>query len=91
MELYFGMFMPLVLSQPSGYILLPDFAVATGLHIILLAYLLAFSIGGLGNFYNHVKIFEIWLRRIVAVLFIFTGFYFLWIFFSKKGSKISIK
>jgi len=79
--LYFGMLMPMVLSQPSGLILLPDFAVATGLPVILLAYLLAFSIGGLGNFYNHVKSFEIWLRRIVAVLFILTGFYFVWIFY----------
>lgn len=79
--LYFGMLMPLVLSQPSGLILLPDFAIATGLPVIILAYLLAFSLGGLGKFYNRVKSFEIWLRRIVAVLFILTGIYFVWIFY----------
>jgi cytochrome c biogenesis protein CcdA len=80
--LYFGMLMPMVLSQPSGLVLLPDFAIATGLPVILLAYLLAFSIGGIGKFYNKVKNFEIWFRRIVAVLFMFTGFYFVWIYFS---------
>lgn len=79
--LYFGMLMPLVLSQPSGLILLPDFAIATGLPVIILAYLLAFSLGGLGKFYNRIKSFEIWLRRIVAVLFILTGIYFVWIFY----------
>jgi cytochrome c-type biogenesis protein len=80
--LYFGMLMPMVLSQPAGLILLPDFAIATGLPVILLAYLLAFSIGGIGKFYNKIKSFEVWFRRIVAVLFILTGFYFVWIYFS---------
>lgn len=79
--LYFGMLMPMVLSQPSGLLLLPDFAIATGLPVILLAYLLAFSIGGIGKFYNRLKTFEVWFRRIVALLFILTGFYFLWIFY----------
>jgi threonine/homoserine/homoserine lactone efflux protein len=61
---------------------LPDFAIATGLPVILLAYLLAFSIGGIGKFYNKIKTFEVWLRRIVAVLFILTGCYFVWIYFA---------
>ncbi len=80
--LYFGMLMPMVLSQPAGLLLLPDFAIATGLPVILLAYLLAFSIGGIGKFYNRIKTFEVWFRRIVAVLFILTGCYFVWIYFS---------
>ena len=80
--LYFGMLMPIVLSQPAGLLLLPDFAIATGLPVILLAYLLAFSIGGIGKFYNAIKIFEVWFRQIVAILFILTGFYFVWIYFS---------
>jgi len=79
--LYFGMLMPMVLSQSSGLILLPDFALATGLPVILLAYLIAFSIGSLGKFYNRIKSIEIWLRRMVAVLFILTGCYFIWIYY----------
>ena len=79
--LYFGMLMPMVLSQPAGLVLLPDFAIATGLPVILLSYLLAFSIGGIGKFYNKIKTFEVWFRQIVAVLFILTGFYFVWIYF----------
>jgi len=79
--LYFGMLMPMVLSQPAGLILLPDFAIATGLPVILMSYLLAFSIGSVGRFYNRLKVFEAWFRRIVAVLFIVTGCYFVWIYF----------
>jgi sulfite exporter TauE/SafE len=80
--LYFGMLMPMVLSQPAGLVLLPDFAIATGLPVILLSYFLAFSIGGIGKFYNKIKTFEVWFRQIVAVLFILTGFYFVWIYFA---------
>jgi len=80
--LYFGMLIPMVLSQSAGLLLLPAFALATGLPVILLSYLLAFSIGGIGRFYNKLKTFEVWFRRIVAVLFILTGFYFVWIYFA---------
>ncbi|MEI8048733.1 MAG: aromatic aminobenezylarsenical efflux permease ArsG family transporter [Bacteroidota bacterium] len=80
--LYFGMLLPMALSQPAGLLLLPDFAIATGLPVILMAYLLAFSIGGIGKFYNKIKSFEVWFRRIVAILFMLTGFYFVWIYFS---------
>lgn len=80
--LYFGMLIPMVLAQPSGLLLLPTFAVATGLPVILLAYLLAFSVGSVGKTYNKIKTFEVWFRRIVAILFIITGFYFIWIYFA---------
>lgn len=80
--LYFGMLMPMVLSQHEGLFLLPDFAIATGLPVVLLSYLLAFSIGGIGTFYRNIKTFELWFRRIVAILFILTGIYFVWIYFA---------
>ncbi len=80
--LYFGMLMPMVLSQPEGLFLLPDFAIATGLPVVLLSYLLAFSIGGIGTFYRNIKTFELWFRRIVAILFILTGIYFVWTYFA---------
>jgi len=80
--LYFGMLVPMALAQPTGMALFPVFAVATGLPVILLAYLLAFSVGTVGKTYHKIKSFEIWFRRIVAVIFILTGFYFIWIYFS---------
>ena len=80
--LYFGMLLPMVLSQPVGLLLLPDFAIATGLPVILLSYLLAFSIGSIGKFYKRIKTIEVWFRQIVAILFILTGLYFVWIYFA---------
>jgi cytochrome c biogenesis protein CcdA len=80
--LYFGMLIPIVLAKASGLILLPVFALATGLPVILLSYFIAFSIGGIGRMYNNIKTFEIWFRRIVAVIFILAGLYFIYIYFA---------
>lgn len=79
--LYFGMLIPITISSTSGLFLPFVFAVATGLPVIIVAYLLAFSISGIGNFYNNVKIFERWFRRIIAVVFIIVGIYYVYIFY----------
>ncbi|HPT13434.1 MAG TPA: aromatic aminobenezylarsenical efflux permease ArsG family transporter [Bacteroidales bacterium] len=79
--LYFGMLIPMVLANTSGLLLLPTFAVATGLPVIMLAYFIAFSISSVAKMYNKIKTFEVWFRRFVAGLFILTGMYFIWIYF----------
>jgi cytochrome c-type biogenesis protein len=81
--LYFGMLIPMTISSSSGLILPFVFAIATGLPVIIVAYLLAFSLSSLGNFYKNIQIFEKWFRRIVAVAFILVGIYYSWIFFIK--------
>jgi cytochrome c-type biogenesis protein len=82
--LYFGMLIPITISSPSGLFLPVIFAIATGLPVIIVAYLLAFSISSLGSFYNKVKIFEKWFRRVIAVIFILVGLYYIWIFYINK-------
>ncbi|HOV10956.1 MAG TPA: aromatic aminobenezylarsenical efflux permease ArsG family transporter [Bacteroidales bacterium] len=79
--LYFGMLIPITISSPSGLFLPLVFAIATGLPVIIVAYLLAFSISSLGGFYNKVKVFEKWFRRIIAVVFIAVGLYYVYIFY----------
>lgn len=74
--LYFGMLIPITIASPSGLFLPFIFAIATGLPVIIVAYLLAFSISSVGGFYSKVKIFEKWFRRVVAVAFILVGFYY---------------
>ncbi len=81
--LYFGMLIPVTISSPSGLFLPFVFAFATGLPVIIVAYLLAFSLSSIGGFYHKVKIFEKWFRRIVAVAFIIVGFYYVYIFYFK--------
>jgi cytochrome c biogenesis protein CcdA len=73
--LYFGMLIPMTISSASGLWLPLVFAVATGLPVILFAWLIAYAVGEVGSLYNKLKIFEIWSRRIIAVLFVLTGIY----------------
>jgi cytochrome c-type biogenesis protein len=81
--LYFGMLIPLTLTSTAGIFLPLVFAIATGLPVVIIAWLIAFSISSVGNFYNRIKIFELWFRRIVAGIFILGGIYFILIYFFK--------
>ncbi len=78
--LYFLLLIPLTIES-SNLLLPPVFALATGLPVIIVAWLIAFTLSGVGTLYNKLKTFEFWFRRIVAVLFIATGLYFIWIFY----------
>jgi cytochrome c-type biogenesis protein len=75
--LYFGMLVPLTLSSASGLYLPFIFAVATGIPVIIFAWVLAYTVSGLGGLYNKIKIFEKWFRRVVAVIFIIVGAYYI--------------
>jgi len=79
--LYFGMLIPISISQPDGLFLPFVYAIATGLPVIIIAYLLAFTLSGVGGFYNKVKTFEFWFRKVAAIIFILAGLYFTYIFF----------
>jgi len=75
--LYFGMLVPITVASASGLYLPVVFAIATGIPVIVFAWLLAFSIGSIGGFYNKMKNFETWFRRVIAVLFIVVGIYYI--------------
>lgn len=73
--LYFGMLIPLTVST-SGLHLPVVFAIATGIPVILFAWVIAYTISGVGNLYKKIKSFEFWFRKVVAVLFIGIGVYY---------------
>ena len=79
--LYFGMLIPITITSASGLYLPLIFALGTGLPVIIFAWFIAYTIGGVGEVYNKVKIFEIWFRRIVSIIFILAGLYFIMIYF----------
>lgn len=79
--LYFGMLIPITIASPSGLFLPMIFAVATGLPVIVLAWMLAFTMSEVGSFYNKLKTFEKWFRKVIAVVFILVGLYYIFIFF----------
>lgn len=74
--LYFLILVPLTIES-SNLMLPPVFALATGLPVIIAAWLIAFTLSGVGRFYDRMKAIEIWFRRIVAMIFILTGIYFI--------------
>jgi cytochrome c biogenesis protein CcdA len=75
--LYFGVLIPLTITSSEGLLLPPIYSIATGLPVIIIAFLLAFSVANIGTFYNRMKSFEIWFRRIVAIIFIGIGIYYI--------------
>jgi len=75
--LYFGMLIPITISSASGLILPVIFAIATGIPVIIFAWLIAFSVLGVGTLYNRIRIFEFWFRRIIGVVFIIIGIYYI--------------
>jgi len=79
--LYFGMLIPITVASADGLYLPVVYAFATGLPVIIIAYLIAFTLSGVGSFYNKTKKFEYWFRKIVAAIFILSGLYFTYIFF----------
>lgn len=74
--LYFGMLIPLTISSASGLYLPFIFAFATGIPVIIFAWLIAFTVSGTGILFNKLKAFEIWFRRVVSALFIIVGIYY---------------
>jgi threonine/homoserine/homoserine lactone efflux protein len=75
--LYFGILVPLTVTSASGLYLPFVFALATGIPVIIFAWIIAYTISGIGVVYNKIKIFELWFRRIIAVLFIAVGIYYI--------------
>ena len=80
--LYFVMLIPMTVASASGLYLPVLFAIATGLPVIIFAWLLAYAVGNVGKLYNRIKVFELWFRRVVSVIFIGVGVYYVIIFFA---------
>ena len=62
--------------ESEGYLLPVIFALATGLPVMFVAWILAYSVAGIGKFYNRIQAFQKWFNYLVAVLFILIGIYY---------------
>lgn len=75
---YFGMLIPMSAETSGiGYILPSIFAFATALPVVLVSWVLAFSVGEIGKLYNSMLKFEFYFRIFVGLLFIAVGVYYL--------------
>ena len=78
--LFFGMLIPMTIASADGLYLPIIFAFGTGLPVILFTYLLAFTAGKVGVFYNRITKIEKVMRTVAGVVFIITGLYYILIF-----------
>ena len=78
--LFFGMLIPMTVASIKGLYLPVVYSITTGLPVAIVAFLLAFSVSGIGTFYKRVRTFQVWFNKIVAVLFIIIGIYFIYLF-----------
>lgn len=78
--LFFGMLIPMTIASADGLYLPIVFAFGTGLPVILFTYLLAFTAGKVGMFYNKITKIEKIMRTIAGIVFILTGLYYISIF-----------
>ena len=78
---YFGMLIPMSATATAGYLLPVVFAIATAIPVLVVAWILAFSVQQLGSFFGKMPKVQKWMNRIVGVLFIVIGIYYSWIMY----------
>ncbi|MCX6749894.1 MAG: aromatic aminobenezylarsenical efflux permease ArsG family transporter [Candidatus Pacearchaeota archaeon] len=76
--LFFGMLIPLALQYSDGILIPSVFAFATGLPVILLSFVLVFSVSKLSNIMKKVELVEKYTRFIVGLIFVIVGAYYIW-------------
>lgn len=70
------MLIPMLATATGGYILPVVYAVATGVPVVLVAWIIAYSVANVASFYSKMQAFQRWFGRIVALLFIAVGVYY---------------
>ncbi len=78
---YFGMLIPMSATAIGGYALPAVYALATGLPVVTVAWIIAYSVANIAVFYHKIRVFQYWLNILVAVLFITVGLYYAYTFY----------
>ena len=78
---YFGMLIPMSATATAGYLFPAVFAIATSIPVLIVAWILAFSVQQMSSFYGRIKTVQKWLNLIVGILFIVIGIYYCFVMF----------
>lgn len=78
---YFGMLIPMSATATAGYLLPTVFAIATAIPVLIVAWILAFSVQQMSSFYGRIKTVQKWLNVIVGILFIVIGIYYCFVMY----------
>jgi cytochrome c biogenesis protein CcdA len=75
--LFFAMLIPLAIGAGDPVIIPAVFALATGLPVIVISYLLVKGAGKCSGIVQKIGDAEVWIQRAVAVVFIVIGIYYI--------------
>jgi cytochrome c-type biogenesis protein len=75
--LYFGMLLPMTVASESGLMIPVLFSVGTGLPVILFAFVIAFSMEKLGQYFKAITKVEKVMRVVAGITFVITGLYYI--------------
>jgi sulfite exporter TauE/SafE len=75
--LFFAMLIPLALGAGDPVIIPAVFALATGLPVIMISYLLVKGVGKCSGIVQKIGAVEVWIRRVVAAVFLIVGIYYI--------------
>ena len=78
--LYFGILVPMSISNASGLYLPIIFAFGTGIPVMIFAFILAFSASKIGTTYNAMRKIEVSMRYLAGGVFIASGIYYVLVF-----------
>lgn len=78
--LYFGILVPMSISNASGLYLPIIFAFGTGIPVMIFAFILAFSASQIGTTYNIMRKIEVSMRYLAGGVFVLSGIYYVLIF-----------
>jgi cytochrome c-type biogenesis protein len=81
--LFFSMLIPLAITANDALLIPSVYAFATGLPVIILSFILVYSVSKLGNIINKIQTFEKWSRKVIGVIFLMVGSYYIYIFYIK--------
>ena len=73
---YFGMLIPMSVTANAGWIMPVIFAIATSLPVLIVAWILAFSVEHIGIVYGTLQSIQKWLNIIVGCIFVIVGIYY---------------
>ena len=73
---YFGMLIPMSVTASAGWLLPVLFAVATALPVLVVAWILAYSVEKVGEVYGKIQTIQKWLNIVVGTIFVIVGIYY---------------
>jgi cytochrome c-type biogenesis protein len=74
--LYFGSLLPLTANSKNGMFMPFIYGIGTGLPVLIFAFAIALGVKSLSHWFDRVKGFEYYTRKITGVVFILVGLYY---------------